>query len=106
MVNASTLTEKILFQTKESGGREWQDVAEVYACMTGLKNSEYWVNYMGGNADECLTVSVRYRPELAALIPQLSRIVHGKVIYDIISPPDDVLFKHTELKFRARRQIS
>ncbi len=106
MINASMLTEKIIIQTKESGGREWHDIAEVYACMTGLKNSEYWVNYMGGNADECLTVSVRYRPELAELVPQLTRIVRGEIIYDVISPPDDVLFKHTELKFRVRRQIS
>ena len=105
-VDATKLTQKITFQQQDTETNEWQDVATVYAYMSGMKNSEYWINYIGGNADEVLNVSVRYKKELAELIPQTSRIKHGDVIYDIISPPDDVLFKHTEIKFRVRRQIS
>jgi len=105
-VDATKLTEKITFQQQDPETSEWQDVCTVYAYMAGLRNSEYWINYLGGNADEVLNVSVRYKKELADLIPQTSRIVHGGVIYDIISPPDDVLFKHAEIKFRVRRNIS
>lgn len=106
MVDASKLTEKITFQQQDTKTEEWQDVCTVYASMTGLKNSEYWLSYIGGNADEVLNVSVRYKKVLAELIPQTSRIIHGGVVYGIISPPDDVLFKHTEIKFRVRRNIS
>lgn len=106
MVDATKLTEKITFQQQDTETKLWNDVATVYAYMSGMKNSEYWLNYIGGNADEILNVSVRYKKELAELIPQTSRILHGAVIYDIISPPDDVLFKHVEIKFRVRRQIS
>ena len=105
-VDATKLTQKITFQRQDEETNEWQDVATVYAYMSGMRNSEYWINYIGSNADEVLNVSVRYKKELAELIPQTSRIKHGNVIYDIISPPDDVLFKHTEIKFRVRRQIS
>ena len=106
MVDATKLTEKITFQQQDTETKDWHNVATVYAYMSGMRNSEYWLNYIGGNADEILNVSVRYKKELAELIPQTSRILHGTVIYDIISPPDDVLFKHTEIKFRVRRQIS
>ncbi len=105
-VDATKLTEKVTFQQQNTETKEWHDVDTVSASMTGLNNSEYWKNYIGGNADEVLTVSVRYKLVLAELIPQTSRIVHGGVVYDIISPPDDVLFKHVEIKFRVRRQIS
>lgn len=106
MANATELTQKITFQRQDAKTGDWTEVCTVYAKMTGLRNSEYWLNYIGGNADEVLNVSVRYKKELAGLIPQTSRIIHGVNIYDIISPPDDVLFKHTEIKFRVRRQIS
>ena len=105
-VDATKLTEKVIFQQQNTKTKDWHDVDTVSASMTGLNNSEYWKNYIGGNADEVLTVSVRYKRVLAELIPQTSRIVHGGVVYDIISPPDDVLFKHVEIKFRVRRQIS
>lgn len=105
-MDATKLTEKITFQRQDTETKDWHDVDTVSAYMAGLKNSEYWQNYLGGNADEVLNVSVRYKPVLAKLIPQTSRIVHGGVVYDIISPPDDVLFKHVEIKFRVRRQIS
>lgn len=106
MANATELTQKITFQRLDDKTEEWTNVCTVYAKITGLRNSEYWLSYIGGNADEALNVSVRYKKELAKLIPQTSRIIHGGNIYDIISPPDDVLFKHTEIKFRVRRQIS
>lgn len=105
-VDATKLTEKITFQKQDTKTKDWTDIVTVSAYMAGLNNSEYWKNYLGGDADEVLTVSVRYKKVLAELIPQTSRIVHGGVVYDIISPPDDVLFKHVEIKFRVRRQIS
>lgn len=106
MVDATKLSEKITFQRQNEVTHDWEDVITVYAYISGLRSSEYWVNYLGGNAEEVLNVSVRYDKRIAELIPQTSRIVHGKNIYDIISPPDDVLFKHTEIKLRVRRQIS
>lgn len=105
MVNSTTLREKITFQVLDDD-EQWQDLITVYASLTGLRNSEYWVNYAGGNAEECLNVSVRYNKQLMGIIPQKSRIVHNKVIYELITPPDDVLFRHNEIKFKVRRQIS
>lgn len=106
MVDATKLTEKVTFRRKDLDTNEWQDVDTVSAYVTGLNNSEYWKEYLGGNAAEVLTVSVRYKKSLAELIPQTSKIICGGVEYDIESPPDDVLFKHVEIKFRVRRQIS
>ena len=105
MVNSSALTQKVTFQVTEDG-ESWRDVCMVYANITGLRNSEYWLNYAGGNAEELFNVSVRYKKELMDLLPQTSRIISDGKIYDIISPPDDVLFKHREIKFRIRRQLS
>ncbi|MCI5903555.1 MAG: head-tail adaptor protein [Oscillospiraceae bacterium] len=105
MVNSTTLREKITFQVLDDE-EQWQDLITVYAALSGLRNSEYWVNYAGGNAEECLNISVRYNKRLMDIIPQKGRIIHGGVIYELITPPDDVLFKHREIKFKARRQIS
>ena len=105
MINASKLTEKITFQQQSDIG-EWSNVLTVYAQITGLSNSEFYVQYAGGNADEVVTVYVRYNSALMTSIPQTTRIIHGVNIYDVISPPDNVLFKNIEIKFRARRQIS
>ena len=105
MINASKLTEKITFQQQSDEG-EWTDLLTCFAEITGLSNSEFYVQYAGGNADEVVTVYVRYKSALMALIPQTTRIIHGVNTYDVISPPDNVLFKNVEIKFRARRQIS
>ena len=105
MINASNLTQVVTFQVMNNNGA-WADICTVHAYMAGLNNSEYWTQYAGGNAEENYTVSVRYRKKLMELIPQTSRIIHRGHVFDIISPPDDVLFKHHEIKFRIRRQIS
>lgn len=105
-VDATKLTEKVTFQRLNIETKKWTDVVTVSAAMTGLNNSEYWKTYLGADADEVLTISVRYKKELAELIPQTSKIFHGGVEYKLISPPDDVLKKHVEIKFRVRRQIS
>lgn len=105
MVNSTALREKITFQILDDS-EEWHDLITVYAALSGLRNSEYWVNYAGGNADECLNVSVRYNKLIMGIIPQRGRFVCNDVIYELITPPDDVLFRHKEIKFKARRQIS
>ncbi len=104
LVSSTSLRELVTFQT-DSGG-VWTDVCTVYAALSGLRNSEYWEQYAGGNADELLNVSVRYRADLMGIVPQLARMKHGSVVYDIITPPDDVLFRHREVKFKVRRQVS
>lgn len=105
MVNSTSLREKITFQVLDEE-ENWVDYLTVYAALSGLRNSEYWVNFAGGNADEYLNVSVRYDRRLMDIIPQCGRFIHSGNIYELVSPPDDVLFKHEEIKFRARRQIS
>lgn len=105
MVNSTALRERITFQVLDEGG-EWRDLITVFAALSGLRNSEYWINYAGGNADEHLNVSVRYNRLIMDIIPQRGRFVHKGVIYELITPPDDVLFRHREIKFKARRQIS
>lgn len=113
-MNAGTLREKIKFQILDDD-ENWNDYVFINGCsviraeLKGLKNSEYWVNMMGGNADEYVNISVRYNFEIISFIPQRCRMVHiagqSEHIYDIISPPEDVGFKHIEIRMRGRRQI-
>lgn len=105
MVNSTSLREKITFQVLDDN-EIWQDYITVYAAISGLRNSEYWINYAGGNAEECLNVSVRYNKRIMDIIPQRGRFICKGIIYELITPPDDVLFRHKEIKFKARRQIS
>lgn len=105
MVNSSSLRKRITFQVLDDN-EGWHDLITIYADLTGLRNSEYWINYAGGNADEHLNVSVRYNKLIMDIIPQRGRFTCKGVIYELITPPDDVLFRHKEIKFKARRQIS
>lgn len=105
MVNSTSLRERITFQTLGED-EQWRELITVYAAISGLRNSEYWINYAGGNAEECLNVSVRYNKVLMNIIPQRGRFICNGIIYELITPPDDVLFRHREIKFKARRQIS
>lgn len=105
MVNSTSLREKITFQVLNDD-EVWQELITVYAAISGLRNSEYWINYAGGNAEECLNVSVRYNKVIMNIIPQRGRFICKGIIYELITPPDDVLFRHKEIKFKARRQIS
>lgn len=113
-MNAGTLREKVKFQLLDEN-EKWKDFIfesgndTVYAEMKGLRNSEYWVNMMGGNADEYVNISVRYNKEIIKFLPQRCRMVHisegSESIYSIISPPEDVGFRHAEIRMRGRRQI-
>lgn len=105
MVNSTSLREKITFQVLNDD-EVWQELITVYAAISGLRNSEYWINYAGGNAEECLNVSVRYNSVIMNIIPQRGRFICKGIVYELITPPDDVLFRHKEIKFKARRQIS
>lgn len=105
MVNSTSLREKITFQVLNDD-EVWQELITVYAAISGLRNSEYWINYAGGNAEECLNVSVRYNKVIMDIIPQRGRFICKGIVYELITPPDDVLFRHKEIKFKARRQIS
>lgn len=105
MVNSTSLREKITFQVLNDD-EVWQELITIYAAISGLRNSEYWINYAGGNAEECLNVSVRYNSVIMNIIPQRGRFICKGIVYELITPPDDVLFRHKEIKFKARRQIS
>lgn len=105
MVTSTSLREKITFQVLNDN-EQWQELITVYAAISGLRNSEYWINYAGGNAEECLNVSVRYNSVIMNIIPQRGRFICKGIVYELITPPDDVLFRHKEIKFKARRQIS
>lgn len=105
MVNSTSLREKITFQVLNDD-EVWQELITVYAAISGLRNSEYWINYAGGNAEECVNVSVRYNSVIMNIIPQRGRFICKGIVYELITPPDDVLFRHKEIKFKARRQIS
>lgn len=59
----------------------------ICGAVGGFSNSEYWEQYAGGNADEPLNVSVRYRADLMNIVPRLARMKHGSVVHDIITPP-------------------
>lgn len=56
--------------------------------------------------DSALTVEIecRYCPELMKIIPSMYRAVDGNgIIYELISPADDIRQLHNTVKFRGKR---
>lgn len=98
-MQAGKLRHLVTFQT--------MDAAEAW---TTLKIVRAQVNRTGGSeahaagaeqATDRQEFTVRYTTQLAALIPQTTRILFGIRYYEVIEPPDDFMNQHKTLKFRA-----
>ena len=76
-----------------------------WAKVKGLSGMEFWAANAGGVAEEIVNVTLRYDKRIMLLAPQTTRFLLDGFVYELISPLDDVQFKHKEIKFKARRQI-
>lgn len=88
----------ILIQSRNEA-REWLPVATTRAAVNGTGGSAY--NAAGAQqADTVKVFSVKYNPNLAALIPQSTRILYAGMKYDV-QTIDDFEERHIELNFKA-----
>lgn len=93
----------ITFQ-RTTDGQTWEDVMSTYAYINGVSNNEFFIANAGYDAQLTVTVTCRYNPKLLHILPTDHRIVDNKgVVYELISPADDIMMQHKEIRFRARR---
>lgn len=102
-MNIGTMKNYITFQRTENGS-EWEDIHSTYAYINGLSGTEFFIANAGGDAALTVTVTCRYNPKLLSILPTDCRIKDEKgIVYELISPADDVRMEHKEIRFRARR---
>lgn len=77
----------------------------VWAYVNGLRGEEFWAALAGGVAESIVNVTVRYDPKIMDLAPQTTRFILDGLVFELVSPPDDVQFRHREIKFKARRTV-
>lgn len=88
----------IIIQIRDEA-REWLPVASTRAAINGTGGGEY--NAAGAEqADTVKVFNVKYNPDLAALLPQNTRILYAGLKYDV-KTIDDFEERHTELNFKA-----
>lgn len=84
---------------RRNEAKEWVPVASTRAAINGTGGSEY---HAAGaeQADTVKVFNVKYHPDLAALIPQSTRILYAGMKYDV-RVIDDFEERHIELNFKA-----
>lgn len=106
-MNAGAYNSRIELQvmTDSEDTNSYAPFISVWAYVNGLRGDEFWAANSGGVAENIVNVTVRYDKRIMLLAPQTTRFLLGGFVYELISPPDDVQFKHKEIKFKARRQV-
>lgn len=106
-MNAGDYNSRIEFQvmTDSEDANSYAPFMSVWAYVNGLRGDEFWAANSGGVAENIVNVTVRYDKRIMFLAPQTTQFVLDGFIYKLISPPDDVQFKHKEIKFKAVRQV-
>lgn len=102
MFNPGILKRKILFQYSKNL-IDWEDFYSCRAYINGLSGTEFFIANAGFDTSLTVTVICRYTKRLMEVIPTNFRIVDGDTVYNLISPADDVGYRHEEIKFRAKR---
>lgn len=77
----------------------WIDLLTCQAQVNGLSGSEYWAA-SAEQAQNSVDFSVRYKPIVADLLPQTTRIIFRGHHYDVKSI-DNYMFQDRSLKLRA-----
>lgn len=101
-MNMSRMNSRLTFQ-KRNDNDEWEDYLSCYAYINGLSGNEFFVANAGYEAALTVTISCRFQLALMRVTPMQYRAVSNGIVYELISPADDVGYKHCEVKFRARR---
>ena len=104
-MNLSRMNSRITFQ-KRNDNDEWEDYLSCYAYINGLSGNEFFAANAGYEAALTVTVSCRFQLALMRVTPMQYRAVSNGIVYDLLSPGDDIQFKHEEVIFRAKRIYS
>lgn len=85
----------------------WEDHLSCHAYINGLSGQEFFIANGGFDSSLAVEIECRYFPELMEIIPSTFRAVDSSgVIYELISPADDIRMEHRTVKFRAKRVTS
>lgn len=98
-----SMNSMVTFQHTEDNGQTWHDKLTVHAYINGVSGSEFFIANAGYDSSLTMTISCRYQPVLMKILPTEYRAVSDGVIFELISPADDIKSAHREIKFRARR---
>lgn len=77
---------------------EWQDLKKVWGSMNNLSGKEYW-NAKQYNAENTVEFEIRYNscPDIS----EKDRIIYKDLVFNIISPPDNVKYRNEIIKIKA-----
>lgn len=100
-MRSGLLRDTVTFQKYD--GAEWTDHLTCHAYINGVSGNEFFIANAGDTAALTVTVTVRYTPDIMRITPMEYRAVCSGIVYELISPADDIGFMHREVKFRAKR---
>jgi len=101
-MTAGKLRERITFQRKNDSG--WEDYITVQAYVNGVSGNEFFIANAGYEAALTVTIDCRFQLALLKITPMRYRAVdHNGIVYELISPGDDIKTAHTDIRFRAKR---
>lgn len=82
---------------------EWENFITVSGYINGVSGNEFFIANAGDMAALTVNIECRYQPALMKIIPMMYRAVSNNVIYELISPADDICGRHETVRFRAKR---
>ena len=95
----------VTFQKTEDN-INYVDYYRCHAYINGLSGNELFIANAGFDSELTVNIECRYCPELM-IVSTLFRIIDDNgVVYEIISPADDIQLRHKIIKFRARRYLA
>ena len=105
-MNTGSMKQLVTFQYS-ADAVNWENRFSRHVYINGLSGTEFFVANAGYDASLTVTISCRYDRELMQVVPTNYRVVSADgVIYELISPADDIQLRHREIKFRAKRVYS
>lgn len=93
---------KITFQ-RNTEGDKWDDYITVSGYINGVSGNEFFIANAGYEAGLAVSIECRYQPLIMKINPMEFRAVSEGIVYELISPPDDLEMRHRFIKFRGRR---
>ena len=92
----------VTFQKTEDN-INYVDYYRCHAYINGLSGNELFIANAGFDSELTVNIECRYCPELM-IVSTLFRIIDDNgVVYEIISPADDIQLRHKIIKFRCKR---
>lgn len=102
MFNPGILKETLMFQKSEDLVT-WDNYYTCKGYINGLSGMEFFIANAGWDTTLTVTITCRFQKPLMSVIPTNYRVIDGNTVYELLSPADDVGYKHEEIKFRAKR---